>query len=261
VVALVTPEIGNGPLNIMLGGSGWSLAAIEPGTRAGTDGERLRVGGLEIDLGEAEVWEPRPGWAALRTRRAAIEAQLPALRALGLRQARSGSFLTLLDEIPPENQPRETVLAAARSAVHALEEGWAGDLAWVQEGAAQLAGLGGGLTPGGDDFLCGAMLWAWLTHPRPGSFCHAIAEATTPRTTTLSAALLWAAAQGECSAAWHALFDMLRRGDAVEIARAADEVLAHGATSGADALAGFLWAGMEFSPQRGSARSDGSGSR
>jgi hypothetical protein len=103
------------------------------------------------------------------------------------------------------------------------------------------------LTPGGDDFLCGAMLWAWLAHSRPGSLCHAIARSAAPRTTTLSAAFLWAAARGECSAAWHRLLEALAEGNGVGIAQAGQGVLARGATSGADTLAGFLWAGTEFS--------------
>lgn len=250
VIALVTPEIGDGPLNIVLRESGRDLTIVDPGSRTRTDGERLQVGDLEIDLGEAEVWEPRPDWPALSTRRAAIGARLPALRGFCLEHAQAGSFLALLEEGSREKPPRETVLAAARSASYALKAGWAGELARLQEGAGQLAGLGGGLTPGGDDFLCGAMLWAWVAHPRPGSFCRAIVKAAAPLTTTLSAAFLWAAARGECSAAWHLLLDALAQGADAGIARVAQDVLVHGATSGADALAGFLWAGKELSFRR-----------
>jgi hypothetical protein len=246
VIALVTPEIGDGPLNVVLDGTGWSRATIEAGTPSRTDGERLRVGGLVVDLGQAEVWEPRPDWAALRRRHAAIGARMPALCAVSLEHAREGSFLALLDEVSSENPSQEAVLAAARSAANALQIGWAGDLARLREGAARLAGLGGGLTPAGDDFLCGAMLWAWLAHPEPRSFCGAIVETAAPRTTTLSAAFLQAAAQGECSAAWHALLNALAQGDDSGVSRAAPDVLAHGATSGADALAGFLWAGTRI---------------
>jgi hypothetical protein len=246
VIALVTPAIGDGPLNIVLDEGRWDFRTIEPGTRARRDGEQLQVGSLVVDLGQAEVWEPRPDWPALHTGRADIKAQLPALRALSLEHARAGSLLALLDEGWRENPPREAILAAARSAVDALEAGWAGDASRLREGTAQLAGLGGGLTPGGDDYLCGAMLWAWLAHPEPDSLCQTIVESAAPRTTTLSAAFLRAAAQGECSAAWHGLLEALAQGDDVGVTRAAQDVLAHGATSGADALAGFLWAGTRI---------------
>jgi len=62
-----------------------------------------------------------------------------------------------------------------------------------------------------------------------------------PRTTTLSAAFLQAAAQGECSQSWHILLTTLSTGTATEIEEAVQQVLTHGATSGADTLAGFLY--------------------
>ncbi len=243
VIGLVAPEIGDGPLNVVLDQGGWDFTAVEPGTRARIDGGQLQVGSLEVDLRQAEVWEPRPDWAALRKHRAAIAGRLPALRALTLAHVQTGMLLALLDAVSREDSPREAILAAARPAVRALKAGWGGDVARLREGAAQLAGLGSGLTPAGDDFLCGSMLWAWVAHPRPGSFCRAMAASAASRTTTLSAALLWAAAHGECSAAWHVLLKMLAHPDDVGFSTATKDVLAHGASSGADALAGFLWAG------------------
>jgi hypothetical protein len=105
---------------------------------------------------------------------------------------------------------------------------------------AWLAGLGGGLTPAGDDLLCGAMLAAWLAHPDPAGFCRGVVETAVPRTTMLSAAFLHAAGRGECGAAWHRLLAALAAGADDEIAAATAAVLAHGATSGADALTGFV---------------------
>jgi hypothetical protein len=246
VIALVTPEIGDGPLNVVLNQRGWDAAIIVPGTSAWAQGERLRVCGLAIDLSAGDVWEPRPDWPALRDRLPAIEAGLPALRVLGREHAHTGSLLAVLDEGSCEDPLPLAVLADARSGCQALEAGWRGDRTTLGEGAAQLAGLGSGLTPGGDDFLCGAMMWAWLAHPRPAVICGAIAETAAPRTTTLSAALLRAAARGECSAAWHALLNALARRDGIGLTRASRGVLRHGATSGADTLAGFLWAGTRI---------------
>ena len=133
--------------------------------------------------------------------------------------------------------PAEIFQRSAR----ALAAGWDGDHLQLIQGAAGLAGLGGGLTPAGDDFLIGLMLWAWLAHPDPASFCRALSQAAIPRTTTLSAAFLRAAARGECSAAWHALLAALGEGGEAEIAAAAQDVMRPGATSGAGSLAGFLW--------------------
>jgi len=141
------------------------------------------------------------------------------------------------------------VSAAAWCAAEALREGWGGRVERLHEGALALAGLGSGLTPAGDDFLTGAMLWAWLAHPVPAPFCRALVEAAIPRTTLLSAAFLRAAARGECSASWHGLLEALSeraeaRGASWQLAlhQAVQEIMAYGATSGADTLAGFLYA-------------------
>jgi len=241
VVALVTPQVGDGPLNVVLDSVAGLFAGIDPGTPATLEGEQLCIGGLGVDLRGAAVWEPRPDWEALRARRAVLLAGLPLLRTLCLRYAPAGSLLGLLGAPLPDDAPSRAIFSTAQPAAEVLGEGWAGNLARLQEGAAGLAGLGGGLTPAGDDFLAGALLWAWLAHPAPAPFCQVLAEVAIPRTTTLSAAFLRAAARGECSAAWHALLAALSEAAEAEIAAAVREVLAHGATSGADSLAGFLY--------------------
>jgi len=174
----------------------------------------MHIGRLAVALGGAAVWEPRPDWVALRRQRAAIEKQCSPLR------------------------PHATSIPRTRQAVQALRAGWDGNLSQLAWGAARLAGLGPGLTPAGDDFLVGVMLWAWLANPDPAAFCRVVAETAAPRTTTLSAAWLRAAAQGQCSAAWHQLLAVLSNKEPLE--PAVQNVLAHGATSGADTLAGFL---------------------
>jgi len=242
VVALVTPQIGNGPLNVVVSGAANLFAGVDPGAPVTLEleAERLWVGGLVIDLEGAAVWEPRPDWDALRARPAAIVSRLPLLHNLCLRHAPAGSLLPLLGALPPGDAPAGAILSTAQEAAESLQEGWGGDLERLREGAAGLAGLGGGLTPAGDDFISGAMLWAWLAHPTPGPLCRAMIEVAIPRTTTLSAAFLRAAARGECSAAWQALLTALSEGAEAKITAAAQDVLTHGATSGADTLAGFL---------------------
>ncbi len=246
VLALVTRPVGNGPLNVVVDGAAGCFDGIDIGAAVTLENERLQVCGLGVELATAALWEPRPDWPVLRARRDAIVSRLPLLRAFCLRHAPDNSFLALLDA--PLHH--DAILATAQKAVIALERGWAGDWEQLQKGAVGLAGLGTGLTPSGDDFMCGAMLWAWLTHPDPGDFCHALVLAAAPRTTTLSAAFLRAAGQGECSAAWHALLAASSQGDEDRIATAAKEALSHGATSGADILAGFLWGARTTRPDR-----------
>jgi hypothetical protein len=108
--------------------------------------------------------------------------------------------------------------------------------------AARVAGVGVGLTPSGDDWLAGLLMWTWLAHPRPEAVGAAVVGAAAPRTTTLSAALLRCAAEGECDEAWHALLYGLALERQADVEAAARRILNHGATSGADMLAGFLYA-------------------
>ena len=73
----------------------------------------------------------------------------------------------------------------------------------------RLAGRGGGLTPSGDDVLCGYVAGLVLWHGRAGDAA-SIATAAAERTTLLSATLLRHAARGELPEPAHAL---LERGD------------------------------------------------
>jgi hypothetical protein len=244
VVAFVLPQVGDGPLNVVVDGEAGLFAGIDPGAPVTLDGDRLRVGDLEIDLGRASVWEPRPDWDTLRAGHAAIGSCLPLVRARCLRYAPGGSLLGLLGAPLPDDAPARAVFSTARKAAETLREGWEGDLKRLREGAARLAGLGSGLTPAGDDFLTGAMLQAWLAHPAPDHVCCTVSKVAVSRTTALSAAFLRAAARGECSAPWHALLAAMSEGPGEgtedKITVAVRQVLKHGATSGADSLAGFL---------------------
>ena len=240
VVALVVSHIGDGPLNVVVDGAAGLFTGVVPGAPVMLDEKRLWINGLGVNLGKATTWEPRPDWDALRARRAVISSRLPLLRAICLRNAPAGGLLPLLGALPPGGAPARAILSTAQEAAESLREGWGGDLGRLQEGAAGLAGLGSGLTPAGDDFLSGAMLWAWLVHPTPDPFCRALVEVAVPRTTTLSAAFLQAAGRGECGGGWHALLAALSEGEEAKIAVAVQDVLAHGATSGLDTLTGFL---------------------
>ena len=241
VVALVTAPVGNGPLNIVVDGTEGLFTGVKVGETATMDECWLRVGDLNVDLGNAPVWEPRPDWDALRVRHAAVASGLPMVRDLSLRHAPAESLTLLLDAYRLSGGAARHMFAAARKAAEILREGWRGQIEKLQEGTAQLAGLGGGLTPAGDDFLAGAMLWAWLAHPTPEPICRAVSEAAAPHTTTLSAAFLRAAARGECSARWHALLAGLCDAAEAKITAAVRDITRHGATSGADSLAGFLY--------------------
>jgi hypothetical protein len=239
VIALVTPGIGNGPLNIVVNAEAGNFASLEPGLAATLQGANLQIGNVHIALDKTTTWEPVPDWAALRNQRAAIVSHLRMLSGIAL-----GSALT--ENLWPFTSQKVSIapsdlLTHADEAAQTLRAGWEGDNVQLREGAARLAGLGRGLTPAGDDVLTGVMLWAWVAHPTPAAFCNEIVQVAAPRTTALSAAFLRSAARGECSSAWHQLLAaLLKIND--DLTASIRQVLAHGATSGADTLAGFLYA-------------------
>jgi hypothetical protein len=262
LVSLVSPEIGDGPLNIVMAPRSFppeadiprALAAFQPGQEVHLEDRWLEVGEFAVSLDGAVTWEPCPDWERLRTRRETITGHLAHLKALALRLAREDSLLVLVGADPGRDRPasasyrpadsfhfEESLQSVALEAALILRAGWEGDSTQLQVGAEQLAGLGGGLTPAGDDFLSGVMLWTWLAHPDPEPCCRVMLEAAASRTTTFSAALLRAAAAGECSTSWHRLLAILERGEVQHLAATVEEVLSYGHTSGADTLAGFLW--------------------
>jgi len=262
VIALVTPDIGDGPLNIVVESKSEDFASLAVGTAARINTPHFchperseeslsrqvktlrfaqvdRELELQVTLNTAAIWEPCPDWDALRNQRAAIANRRSSLQAIALHHAPTESLLPV---VPGRAQAeQEGISPCVREAAQALQAGWNGDAVQLHTGATRLAGLGNGLTPAGDDFLIGVMLWAWVAHPTPEAFCGATLQAAAPRTTTLSAAFLCSAAKGECSAAWHQLLATLTHSDN-DLATAVQQVLAHGATSGADTLAGFLYA-------------------
>ena len=70
--------------------------------------------------------------------------------------------------------------------------------------------------------------------------CAGLGGVVARQTNRLSAALLRCAADGLFAKAWHDLAAALAAGRPADATAAADRLLGHGATSGADALAGFL---------------------
>ncbi len=259
-VAVVLPEIGNGPLNIVLDGRSLAFSTFEVPAQASLSRRWLELGELRVPLDGAAIWEPRPDWEQVRAHITDIRDRLFLLATLTLELAPPDSLASFLRwsfpspgaitwVLPSEvtRGRRSALRSAVTEATSWLSLGWTGDEARLQAGASRLAGLGSGLTPAGDDFLMGVMLWAWLAHPCPERLCWPLLDASISRTTALSVALLRASARGECSSSWQHLLGCLLAGSESELRTAVRAVLAHGHTSGADALAGFVWMAMHQS--------------
>lgn len=226
VIAICQASVGNGPLNILL--DDWpDWRALAVGSPVLFEDKILQLGQFRLDCSDARLWNPVPPWEEIHGKlaidtlrekasaygdRSALlawvcgDASIPQYFAQGLQQLQRGIITRNRQEIA--------------------------------QGARCLAGLGEGLTPAGDDFLCGLMIGFWASQRDASQICEVINRETTADTTTLSAALLARAAAGQVNADWMRLLTALAMGKSPEASIA--RIVAMGHSSGADMLAGFL---------------------
>ena len=232
LIALVSPEVGNGPFH--------AVVDILPGTTLphhlplSRDAEQLWLGSWRVQFQTKPVfWNPRVAWEEFTIDPEAYR-DLGAFAKMAAQSRDAWQDDIILGGAVGKRQASPlTALGAARRS---------DDADAFVVAAALLAGWGPGLTPSGDDFLAGLMLSFWAQQgeaARP--LCDRIAAAALPRTTRLSGAFLQAAANGLADTRWHALLHALTGAPGVMLEQAAREVLAFGATSGLDMLAGFLY--------------------
>jgi len=252
VIALVGPAIGNGPLNIVLEGTG-VLEQVRPGLPARfSDGQLVLGDSLVVLLEGAYLWRPEVNWECLATQQRRLEDGLAVLRGWlsqndvvnGLLDLSTSPFAPVGTRWPHDLAFLARARAGINGLLHALQDG---NRSGIRESAALLAGLGPGLTPAGDDYLVGFMagLRVWpgsleSSGLAPVEVCQIIFEAAEGRTTLLSRAFLRSAKEGLFGEDWHELLAALIKREATGIQRAVRCILSSGATSGADALAGFL---------------------
>lgn len=206
----------------------------------------LAVGPIEVDLTTAQRWSPRPIWRQLPP--SLLQAQWPDLTKWLLANAPDDSLAILLSgpaAVQASDRPDVEWRTAASAAWYQLAIGLGRlDQEQAIQAAQQLAGLGAGLTPAGDDLLVGLLYAIWVAWPgdQANPWAIRLAGAAMPRTGHLSAAWLAAAARGEAVPAWHEFVLALVAADESQWKLAMSRILDTGHTSGADALAGFLLA-------------------
>lgn len=218
VLSIVTPQIGNGPFNLVLEEKILFAEYLDVVSEIVIHEEQIVLGELTIDIANAQLWSPRPDWEVLYAGREDIASRLTKLPMTNDKPSLPDDLLSMLaDSIVSADM--DATLAAAR----------------------QLAGLGQGLTPTGDDFMMGAIYAAWIIHPPDvgGALAEGIVKIAAPLTTSLSAAWLQCAGRGEAGILWHEFFDSLNHANA-SLQSPISRLLAVGETSGADALAGFI---------------------
>lgn len=234
IIALVALRHGHGPFHIVIPDKLINRVIHNHSTDVVSWQQGcLRFGRIWIDLSQAVPWNPR----------------LPLLRQLPT------VALPSLYEITKQF-PSSALETGAAALTHRAQQG----KEWLQSGILQadshriadgvglLAGLGPGLTPAGDDFLVGllvalhSLVLEQASQQTIGRDWHeSIAEQAARSTTRLSAAWLRHAGQGRFGETWHYLINALNRHSADAITAAAHRILTTGASSGVDAMSGFLF--------------------
>lgn len=212
VLSIVTPQIGNGPFNLVVEDEICFLEHLDLKSIVSAPSTQLVLGDLTIYTADAKLWNPQPDWERLHDNRNRILDQVAQLPITNYKIPNSLSSSLALADLPSS-------ITAAK----------------------QLAGLGAGLTPSGDDFIMGSLYAVWLAHPSEvaGALAQAIVDVAAPLTTSLSAAWLNAAGRGQAGVLWHEFFEALTSAKVMRIQPAIERILAVGETSGADALTGF----------------------
>jgi len=227
VVSIVSSSVGSGPFAIVVREQ--HVGGFFTDNLIRIDNKQLVIGDVEIDISESTVWQPQPNWVALR-------AKYPIWRKVIL-QIEKVALSKRLANAGMETAVSDHLHQIEKQLIDALTMQNFDDFKTT---VSKIAGLGSGLTPAGDDFLVGVLygLFATCSANVVQSWAEMVVETAVPRTTTLSAAWLNAAARGEAVAAWHELGEQLVvRGGEWETA--VHRILAIGHSSGADALAGF----------------------
>lgn len=244
VLSIVTPQIGNGPFNLVVEGMVCFAEYLHLQSSVSISERQFVLGDLTIQVTGAKPWNPRPDWEMLHANRTHILNQVMKLQTMddfkysGLDTSFAVAQLystIAVPKLPVTNyQPFNSLSSSLAIA----------DLPSSLAAAKQLAGLGAGLTPAGDDFIMGALYAAWIIHPREVASVLAqdIANSAAPLTTSLSAAWLRSAGRGEAGVLWHQFFEASvgRVVNPTYLREAMDKILSIGETSGADALAGFF---------------------
>jgi hypothetical protein len=234
-------SIGRGPLNASVDLAGWTrVANVLPavGAEARIQDGVIQCGRVVLGTAAASSWRPPP-WP----RNAEGERLTAALEKLerhaGEEAPADGLFRIVLGSAAGS---ASALARIARPRVAQLRQWVSARLARpVREPApVDLLGLGPGLTPSGDDLLCGALVALHATGQAAAAhdLQAAIDEAAPSATTELSRAFLRAAAEGQGCEALHATIIALLEN---QLVASHLEVLARiGHTSGWDALAGAV---------------------
>jgi len=169
LLSVVLPEVGPGPFAIVVAQpdpsfEGFDVLDLE--SPVTIKGRRISIGPIQVDATSTQEWRPQPDWQ--RFGADLVRETQAKLKQLLEEHAPPGSFAPLVNGTLPEldqTVQSKALHAAAKPAELLLSSLAAGDRNGAKGAAVGLAGLGGGVTPSGDDYLQGAIhaIWAKLS--------------------------------------------------------------------------------------------------
>ncbi|MBS1253628.1 MAG: hypothetical protein MAG451_02680 [Anaerolineales bacterium] len=241
-LTLLTRDNDAGPFAMRLAGR--QLPSVPVGVPASAEGGTITLGDWQIDWHGAAGWNPtlgsleQPSDVSLSSLLNSLrkvdsifaEAVLPLSPKTGRGARGERAHASLFhDYLAVQTMHLLTMLCA----------GLQGNERALTEAVRGLLGFGPGLTPAGDDCLLG-VLAARRMSGEPARILKTLVGDLAGRTTALSAAFLREACNGRFAGQWHHLRDALAAKQAALIEASLRRILAYGASSGADALGGWV---------------------
>jgi hypothetical protein len=238
MISLVAPDVGAGPVNLVVD------TAEVPAPRTlviacGAASTRAVVAdGRALDATRAALYDSRVGTGRWDARAAA--ANLDVLCEVLIASAPKKSLAFLLDRRRLSDFRPGFERSVAAHIEHCVRDAVHGD---VLRATRRLRGCGFGLTPSGDDFLCGMLIAMNLGDGTAGvsveSRRRGICEAARSGN-VLTDTFLALARDGRVSERIRGLVDALLAGSRRDVAARARQAIAVGETSGADFATGLL---------------------
>ena len=260
MISIVREEVGSGPINIVTDlprGKSMAELGVKKYAEVLRKDDEIVIGGTAvlISIQHARLYRTEKDFPTKLRSILEIRANVAVVaRTVANRGHHQGlgSLIPLLVPSGTEKTKRPVelnsfsrlALPRVRSLLSKIREGRISELG---PDVQNLAGLGPGLTPSGDDMLSGLMAsLALIVHNLKGDAERArrvnrkIALSARKRTTMLSEEYLWQAAKGETNEHFQKLIKKMLTAPPNEAQRSAELVLKVGETSGTDTALGIL---------------------
>ncbi|HTS55772.1 MAG TPA: DUF2877 domain-containing protein [Burkholderiales bacterium] len=205
--------------------------------------------GVAVDLSSAERWRCRLEACALDARAAPTVRAMLLVRRLLREQAPRGGFAPLvLDGADPGSSLERAMQRRLMRTLPELDRaGRSLDPALAVKALEQLAGLGPGLTPSGDDFIVGYLAALYSRRSRESMlrpFLRELLRMLAPLAAAanlISRQFIFNALEGEFSEGLAELVSAIATRDEVRLRESVAQVVRVGHSSGADSLVGLLF--------------------